>query len=321
MTSQLKVFDHYPEDFEKYDLCLEFRVEPQTNKIDSVGTEVLERLIGVFGAKYIYLFYSGDTSIVYALIRTALKLVKQKAEAEGYKLLLDGDRAKERAFDGDEEALVDPFSIPHIDEISRIEPFEFIYGEYVARADVQDLYYCPEGMTHPFHKVLRLKLLSRMLKTTEHIAKEGEISLDILLESGVIRDFHPVHDQERLDELREDWLATCSVPWRQPFPEIRTYFGEKMAYFFLFLGIHFFSMLNSLMCGISFLFLVTKTLCRQVSWVIGSCTQCWWALHSKSWLSTGTTLTALSYLRSLSSSRFGPSLQCGTGSACRRLPL
>lgn len=236
MTSQLSVFDHYPEDFEKYDLCLEFNVDPQTNKIDGAGSEVLDRLIGIFGSKYVYLFYSEDTSVIYALIRTALKLVKQKAESDGYKLLLDSTKAKERAFDGDEEALVDPFSIPHIEEISRIEPFEFIYGEYVTRSDAQELYQCPEDMTHPFHKVLRLKLLSRMLRTSDHIAKEGELSLDFLLEGGVIRDFHPVHDQEKLDSLREDWLATCSVPWRQPFLEIRQYFGEKMAYYFLYLG-------------------------------------------------------------------------------------
>jgi len=236
MTAPLTVFDHYPEDYEKYDLCLEFTVDPYTNKIDPIGLEVLDKLIGLFGSKYIYLFYSSDTSVIYALIRTTLKLVKQKAEAEGYKLLLDGQKAKERAYDGDAEALVDPFSIPHIAEISRIEPFEFIYGEYVSRPDTQDLYHCPEGMTHPFHKVLRLKLLSRMLSTSEHIAQEGELSLDFLLQGGVIRDYHPVHDQEKLDSLREDWVATCSVPWGQPFAEIRDYFGEKMTFFFLFLG-------------------------------------------------------------------------------------
>lgn len=237
MTSKLKIFDHYPEDYEKYDVCLEFNVDPGTNKIDAAGAEVLDRLIGIFGSKYIYLFYSGNTSIVYALIRAALKLVKDKAEVEGFKLLLDGQKAKERAFDGDTEAQVDPFAIPHIAEISQIEPFEFIYGEYVSRPDAQELYVCPDGMNHPFHKVLRLKLLSRMLTTTEHIAKEGELSLDYLLQGGVIRDFHPVHDQEKLDKLREEWVATCSVPWRQPLKDIRDYFGEKMTYFFLFQGI------------------------------------------------------------------------------------
>lgn len=234
--ANIKVFDHHPEDFDKYDICLEFPVDSNTNKLDAIGAEVLDRIIAIVGSKYVYLFYSQDTSVIFALIRTALKLVKNQAESDGYKLLLDVERTKEKAFDGDDEALVDGFAIPHIPEVSKLEPFEFIYGEYVLRPDAQDLYYRPEGMTHPFHKVVRIKLLSRMLRSNKAISKDCELGLEFLLMGNVIKDFYPVHDQVLLDDLEAAWFAAFSVPWRQPFMNIRDYFGEMLGYFFVFLG-------------------------------------------------------------------------------------
>jgi anoctamin-10/anoctamin-7 len=236
MAASLKVFDGPPEDFDKYDICLEFPVDSSTNKLKAVGSEVLDRMISIFGSKYVFLFYSDDTSKIYALIRAALKLVKIKAETDGYKLLLDADVAKERAFDGDEEARVDGFSIPHVEEVSKIEPFEYIYGEYVSDINVQDLYHKAEGSTHPFPKLVRIKLMSRMLRTTKALTKDCELSLDYLQLGSVIHDYYPVHDRDQLDTLRGDWLSVCFVPWRQPFLDIKDYFGEKMGFYFLFLG-------------------------------------------------------------------------------------
>jgi hypothetical protein len=234
--ASLKVYDGPPEDFDKYDICLEFPVNPSTNKLNNVGAEVMERMISTFGSKYIFLFYSKDTSKIFALIRVALKVAKQKAEADGYKLLLDADVARERAFDGDEEAKVDGFSIPHVEEVSKIEPFEFIYAEYVSRPDAQDLYYRAEGATHPFPKLVRIKLMSRMLRTTKAITKDCELNLEYLHLGNVISDYYPVHDLDQLEELRENWLSVCFAPWAQPFHDIKNYFGEKMGFYFFFLG-------------------------------------------------------------------------------------
>lgn len=236
MSESLKVYDNAPQDFDKYDICLEFPVDPKTNRLNAVGSEVMDRLISLFGSKYIYLFYSEDTSKIFALIRAALKVVKHKAEADGYKLLLDSHVAKERALDGDEEAHVDGFSIPHVEEVSNLEPFEYIYGEYVNSPGVQDLYYRPKDSSHPFPKVIRLKLMTRMLYSMVELTKDCELSLDYLHQGGVIRDYYPVHDTHQLETLRERWLSVCFVPWHQPVVEIKNYFGEKIGYYFLFLG-------------------------------------------------------------------------------------
>lgn len=237
MSTTLKVFDNPPDDFDKYDVCLEFPVDAATNKLTQVGAEVLNQLIGIFGSKYISLFYSRDTSKIYALIRAALKLVKSKAETDRFKLLLDANLAKERAFDGDEEARVNGFSIPHVPEVSPIEPFEYIFGEYVSRPDAQDLYFREEGSSHPFTKLVRIKLLSRMLHEAE-VTEEGEhqLSLEYLRLGGVVMDYYAVHDLRQLADLRERWLTYCFAPWNQPILEIKNYFGEKTGFYFFFLG-------------------------------------------------------------------------------------
>lgn len=121
-----------------------------------------------------------------------------------------------------------------------MEPFSYIFGEYVSRPDAQDLYSRDEGSSHPFTKLVRIKLISRMLRATKATAttasSEYELSLEYLKLGGVILDYYAVHDLAQLAQLREDWLSVCFVPWRQPFQDIKNYFGEKMGFYFYFVG-------------------------------------------------------------------------------------
>lgn len=39
-----------------------------------------------------------------------------------------------------------------------------------------------------------------------------------------------------LKTLEEKWLRLCAAPWNQPTEDIKDYFGEKIALYFLWLG-------------------------------------------------------------------------------------
>lgn len=48
--------------------------------------------------------------------------------------------------------------------------------------------------------------------------------------------FYPLHDHVELKTLEEKWLRLCAAPWNQPTDDIKDYFGEKIALYFLWLG-------------------------------------------------------------------------------------
>jgi hypothetical protein len=62
----------------------------------------MKKIIGILGYKYVYLFYSHNSNKIFVLIRISTRLLKQKAELNGYKLLIiKDDKTKEcKVLDG-----------------------------------------------------------------------------------------------------------------------------------------------------------------------------------------------------------------------------
>lgn len=86
-----------------------------------------------------------------------------------------------------------------------------------------------------FRGVDRLKLIANIIAAREN---EGGASLDIyrLVRDRCILTFFPLHDAVELRDVEEHWLRMWQWPWRQHVDEVRDYFGEKIALFFVFLG-------------------------------------------------------------------------------------
>jgi anoctamin-10/anoctamin-7 len=107
--------------------------------------------------------------------------------------------------------------------------------QYDTDPSLQDLYWRPEGMTHPFRDIVRLKLINLMLQAPTH---EGGCGLPLrkLVAKKVILAFYPLHDHEKLDQIAEKINQWCRMPWDTPNWEIKEYFGEKIGLYFTFLS-------------------------------------------------------------------------------------
>ena len=136
--------DGPPPDTSAYDLCivlpLHFNKSKNEYELSKDLYEILERIIQSIGRKYMYMYDSfyGWSRII--LIRGGTARLKGKAEHLGIKLLLDKDEAKKSAFLGDKDHDIGRIEIVHREEVTRFEPFEYIYARYVMDPDMEHLY-------------------------------------------------------------------------------------------------------------------------------------------------------------------------------------
>ena len=231
-----------PENTSKYDLCLVFPLQDETGDLSRAAKEVLEHLLNTLGRKCIYQYNSiyGDR---FVLIRGNSLMLKHKAEAMGFKVLLDPDAALVAAFDGDAVNNIARFEIHHDPLIVKTKPFEFIYTRFVADPDVQKIYArpnvasssTPSSSSMVFKKTARIKLLMAIIQDSEKDGGAG-MSLGGLRVDGTIRGVFPLHCEAEKSAFADRWLALCAAPWAQPFDEIKEYYGEKIGMYFHFLG-------------------------------------------------------------------------------------
>ena len=46
----------------------------------------------------------------------------------------------------------------------------------------------------------------------------------------------PMHDYDTLNKLQTKWLTMWCAPWNQRFDEIKDYYGERIGFYFLYIG-------------------------------------------------------------------------------------
>lgn len=217
---------------DNYDYCMVFRAENQ--QLSEKGHKIVHKIAKAGFRIKCYLSVQKDEVLV--LIGIDNHKLSAFADLINYKMFLDDAALERHAKEGDPEKKVAPVEISHDPNITWRRPYEFIYGKYDTDESLQDLYWKPDGMTHPFRDIVRLKLINLMLQ-----APQSEGGCGLALRKLVVKDkhilaFYPLHNKERLDSLTNKVLVKWQMPWNTPLWDIKEYFGEKIGLYFTFLS-------------------------------------------------------------------------------------
>ncbi|XP_071053046.1 anoctamin-10 isoform X1 [Onthophagus taurus] len=86
---------------------------------------------------------------------------------------------------------------------------------------------------------------------------EGQSILQVCMEANIVLKMYPLHEAETLKKLGRKWYL--SVFRKQPFEEIRLYFGESIALYFTFLGYYTMALIVPVILGFLQLLLSIET--------------------------------------------------------------
>jgi hypothetical protein len=116
--------------------------------------------------------------------------------------------------------------------------------------------------------------------------KEGAgLDLEELQQLHVLDDWYPLHDRAAKRRLRRVWMQCAMWPWHQPLPAIRSLFGERVAFYFAFLGFYAASLV--LLAAVGIVAFVHQVLNRdpRIPWLIflGIFASLWASLFTEAW--------------------------------------
>lgn len=245
-----KIDDFYKKNGHSYDFVFVFNViedEEKENLTEYQTKNSLKNIIDrLLNAKLeCECFFSCQRDEIYLKMRASVDILKEKAAGINYKLNLDPERVKIRLEAGSEKW--EPVKIMDQYKVSPFTPFEYIFGKYDDKKEVQSLYKLyetevtdDEGETLnfdiPFKSTDRIKLIISILesKLTDKPAGCGLSVNDLLVKDAVLAAF-PLHDYTVLKDIQKRWLVLLARPSSQPILDIKNYFGERVGIYFAYL--------------------------------------------------------------------------------------
>jgi anoctamin-10/anoctamin-7 len=168
--------------------------------------------------------------------------------------------------------------------------YDFIYGKYQAAPPkapnqlpeasrfpkLYKRYELENGVMSEFNSIDRIKLMITIFEGAKSDNCCG-MNLSQLVSNDCILGAFPLHNNKEKVMLEKKWLRAHQLPWNQPIWDVKSYFGEKVALYFAFIG-H----LNSwLMAAAVFGLIVYVDMAVQSSYFVGS--QFWFGIFLACW--------------------------------------
>eukprot|EP01039_Chlorochromonas_danica_P004477 gene4477-4905_t len=212
-----------------YDFCI---VLPNVNGelVPKRGKDYVRKLQALGFEIFLYRNLDADNETI-VLIRTPLPKLRAFADLLDFRMLLDPQEVTRQLAAGDPEKQIAGVTIAHNPEVTPIYPNQYIYGKYSRKIN-EELYWREEGYEHPFREIIRLKLSALLL---EHRSPRLGENLKIrrYLRSGWIKACFPLHNGTQIEMLTLKWKQFPIQ--RLPLEDLKEYFGEKIALYFVFM--------------------------------------------------------------------------------------
>lgn len=213
---------------------LKYSMKTIINRLQSAGLETK-------------LFYSCQRDEIYVKVRASYERLLKQADIVNYKLQLDpiklrtrlaaGKRSTDPAYEINGGFKWRPVLVEDELHISDIEPYEYIYGEYREREDLQTLYKTyptPLGNMLMLREVDRINLLLSIIEgDITHSPPGAGLHIDELKIKKAILAAYPIHNVDDLEALQNNWLGMTK--YHQPLDQIKAYFGVGLAFYFAYL--------------------------------------------------------------------------------------
>ncbi|OQS03419.1 hypothetical protein THRCLA_04280 [Thraustotheca clavata] len=223
-----------------YDYVFVFKVHDENQKLSQAQTTfsmrlILQRLAGA--GLETRLFYSTTRDLVFCKIRASLQRLCKEADRIDLKLEFDPKELKQIAQAGYPERNIAPIIISEESSQTKRSPYQNIFGKYDMDERLQNVYkkYGPKDKQTPFRGVDRIKLILSIIHAPVH---DGgcHLNLKMLEMKECIVTSFALHNFEERDTLNDKWIKWSSLPWDQPYNEIKDYYGEKVGLYFVWLG-------------------------------------------------------------------------------------
>ena len=114
-------------------------------------------------------------------------------------------------------------------------PYEHIWAPFRIDAHLRPLYYVHKSTRSILSSMQSLKLLKEAIEAPPDAGGAG-LNLDRLRVKGKLESWYIPHEPGAVADLRRTWAGYCQMPWDQPLEHVKSYLGERVAFYYSFLS-------------------------------------------------------------------------------------